>query len=398
MFAEIQGGVKTGIALSNPTNQDASISYSFTDGSGQDFGEGSFTLAAHHQMESFFDEGRFALPSSLVGTFSFSSSSPVTAIGLRTTVNQRGEVLTTTLPVSDLNHGFGGTELPIPQLGNAENWTIQIVLVNPGDALLVGTMQFFGPVSGTLSMHPTKVIVDNVSDSIVHYAIPPHGAFQIRPRPAQSSVRPGSVRIFPDPTSAVPSCLGIFSYMKDDSTVSSVSIAALPAAKASRMYVESSGVFGQPGSIQSLPIVWNSSSEPVRVQLEVLNLEGTPSGMSKSAEIPASGQMVRLVKDLLPQLPASFRGILKITAPLPVTVVGLRARYNKRGDLLVSNTQSFDESMASRTELDFPYFIHGGGYSTQLILLSTGSAHKGSLWLFSQDGTPLPPSILLPNP
>src|SRR5215471_2782275 len=192
MFAEIQAGVKTGIALSNPTNQDASISYSFTDGSGQDFGDGSFTLAAHHQMESFFDEDRFALPSSLVGTFSFTSCNPVTAIGLRTTVNQRGEVLKTTLPVSDLNHGFGGTELPIPQLGNAESWTIQIVLVNPGDALLVGTMQFFGPVSGTLSMHPTKVIVDNVSDSIVHYAIPPHGAFQIRPRPAQSSVRPGS--------------------------------------------------------------------------------------------------------------------------------------------------------------------------------------------------------------
>src|SRR6516162_3059262 len=124
-------------------------------------------------------------------------------------------------------------------------------------------MQFFGSAPGTLAMHPTKVIVDSVSDSIVHYAIPPHGAFQIRPRPEKSSVAPGLVRIFPDPTSAIPSCLGIFSYMKDNSTVSSVSFAALSGAKASRMYIESSGVFGQPGSIQSLPIVWNSSKEPV---------------------------------------------------------------------------------------------------------------------------------------
>ena len=108
--------------------------------------------------------------------------------------------------------------------------------------------------------------------------------------------------------------------------------------------------------------------------------------------------MVRPVKDLLPQLPSSFKGILKITAPSPVTVVGLRARYNKRGDLLVSNTPPFDESVASRTELHFPYFINGGGYSTQLILLSTGSAHRGSLWLYSQDGVPLPPSVLQPNP
>src|SRR5262249_27813913 len=105
-----------------------------------------------------------------------------------------------------------------------------------------------------------------------------------------------------------------------------------------------------------------------------------------------------LAKDLFPQLPSRFTGILKITALSPVTVTGLRARYNKRGDLLVAATPPYDDSTASRTELDFPYFVNGGGYSTQLILLSTGTAHRGSLWLFSQDGVPLPRSILQPQP
>jgi hypothetical protein len=314
-------------------------------------------------------------------------------------VNQRDEVLKTTLPVSPLDSGFGGTELPIPQLENGGSWTTQIVLVNPGDALIEGTVRFFRPGSRTLSTRPTKVVVDNVTGSVFHYSIPPHGAFRMRPQSTQSDVAPGSVRITPALASGVPSCLAIFSYTKSGITVSTASIAALPAAKAFRMYIESLDVFGQVGSIQSLLTVGNPSDEiAVAVRLEVMNLDGTSSNLSTSADIPAGGQMVRLVGDLFPQLRSPFKGILRITAPSPVTVVGLRARYNKRGDLLVTTMPPYDESTASRTELDIPYFITGGGYSTQLILLSTGTAHTGSLWLFSQDGVPLPRSILQPNP
>jgi hypothetical protein len=73
-------------------------------------------------------------------------------------------------------------------------------------------------------------------------------------------------------------------------------------------------------------------------------------------------------------------------------------RYNKRGDLLVTTTPPYDESTPSQTETEFPYFITGSGYSTQLILLSSGAAQKGSLWLFSQEGALLPRSILQQNP
>src|SRR5690349_3731803 len=54
IFAQIQAPVRSGIALANPNEQDTSILYHFTDSFGRDFGAGSFTLAAHHQMESFF--------------------------------------------------------------------------------------------------------------------------------------------------------------------------------------------------------------------------------------------------------------------------------------------------------------------------------------------------------
>src|SRR3954471_14183911 len=44
IFVDINGPVNTGIAIANPLNEDAVISYYFTNSTGQDFGNGSFTL------------------------------------------------------------------------------------------------------------------------------------------------------------------------------------------------------------------------------------------------------------------------------------------------------------------------------------------------------------------
>jgi hypothetical protein len=399
VFTEIQGSVNTGIALANPGVQDADISYEFSDSAGQQVRAGKLSLPAHHQMQSFFNEQPFALSSSLVGTFTFTSSSPVSAVGLRSIVNERSEVLNGTLPVSMPGSGFGGTELPILQLENGANWATEIVLINPGNTTLAGTLQFLGREPGTLSGRPAKVIVDNVTGSAFPYVIPAHGVIQMLPRLAHSKLAIASARIIPTQANAIPSCLAIFSYAKNGITVSTASMPALPAAKAFRMYAESSDVFGHEGSIQSLLTVSNSSNDTATsVRLDLLNLDGTSRGSSMSTDMPPRGQMAKLITDMFRQLPSPFKGILRITASSPVSVAGLRARYNERGDLLVAATPPYDDSTAPRTEFDFPYFIHGGGYFTQLILLSTGSSHSGSLWLFSQDGVPLPQSILQPNP
>jgi hypothetical protein len=106
--------------------------------------------------------------------------------------------------------------------------------------------------------------------------------------------------------------------MKSGITVSTASIAALPAAKAFRMYIESLDVFGQVGSIQSLLTVGNPSDEiAVAVRLEVMNVDGTSSNLSPSTDIPAGGQMVRLVADLFPQLPLRSRASSGLRHPRP---------------------------------------------------------------------------------
>jgi hypothetical protein len=89
--------------------------------------------------------------------------------------------------------------------------------------------------------------------------------------------------------------------------------------------------------------------------------------------------------------------VLKITSPSPLAVAALRGVHNQRCDLLMTALSPFTES-APASEKIFPHFVNGGGYFTQLILWSTGSAQKGSLSLLSEEGTPLPGSNLQPNP
>ena len=93
-------------------------------------------------------------------------------------------------------------------------------------------------------------------------------------------------------------------------------------------------------------------------------------------------------------LPNPFRGVLRVSTSSAggISVVGIRGRYNERGDFLITTTQAIDESRpASTTEQFFPHFADGAGYTTQFILFngSADQASFGSLRFFTQSGQPL---------
>ena len=89
-----------------------------------------------------------------------------------------------------------------------------------------------------------------------------------------------------------------------------------------------------------------------------------------------------------------FQGILRVStaSPAGVSVLGLRTRYNERGEYLITTTTPVDENtQAVPAELVFPQFADGGGYTTQFILFS-GSANQvsfGALQFFTQSGETL---------
>src|SRR5207249_3432513 len=59
IYAEVDGPVKTGIAIANPGDVDADISFHFADTGGRSFGFGNVTVPAHHQLAAFLNERPF---------------------------------------------------------------------------------------------------------------------------------------------------------------------------------------------------------------------------------------------------------------------------------------------------------------------------------------------------
>src|SRR5215813_12955653 len=186
IYAEISSTINTGIAIANPANQTATITFFFTDSSG-DFGRNGTTIPPNGQIATFLNEAPFNGRSSLTGTFTFSSNIPVSVVALRGRINERSEFLLTTLPVTDLSAAPSTAPIIFPHFAAGGGWTTQIVLVNPTDVPLTGGLEFRDP-SGQ---------VTNAFNNDLSYTIPPRSSFEMETSLASSQVLTGSVRIIP---------------------------------------------------------------------------------------------------------------------------------------------------------------------------------------------------------
>jgi hypothetical protein len=138
-------------------------------------------------------------------------------------------------------------------------------------------------------------------------------------------------------------------------------------------------------------IVNNSFTNGV-VNLELFSLDGINTGLTASITVAGNGHVSQFVHELFPTLSASFRGVLRISSFSSIGVVGLRGRYNERGNFLFTTTPVSNEAGVSSTaELLFPQIVDGGGYSTQFVLFSsiTDQSSSGVVRFTGKDGQAL---------
>jgi hypothetical protein len=64
----------------------------------------------------------------------------------------------------------------------------------------------------------------------------------------------------------------------------------------------------------------------------------------------------------------NFQGVLRVTGSVDFSMIGLRARYNERGDFLIA-TLPPALTGSVQTGGIFPHIVDGGGYSTQIIIV-----------------------------
>jgi hypothetical protein len=394
LFAEIGGRVNTGLAIANPNNQAAAISYYFTDTSGGNFGAGSTDIPANSQIAVFLDQPPFNGGSSITGSFTFSSTRPVSVVALRGLNNERGEFLITTLPITELAPATG--ERIITHFADGGGWGTQVVLVNPTDETMGGTLNFFSQGSASAAGQPLSLTLNGQMANSFPYSIPPKSAARFLTSGAGAATQSGYIRIVPSLNNKTPSGLGMFSFSQGGVTITQAGVPAIAAGAAFRLYVESAGVFLAQGSIQSGIAVANLSTAPVAATCELTNLDGSSTGLTASVSVPATGQIAIFLNQIqgFAGLPATFKGVLRISTPssAAISVVGLRSRVNERGDFLITTTPSVNEDAAATTaESGFPHLADSGGYTTQFILISglKGQASSGVLRFLSQSGQPL---------
>ena len=188
IYAEVNALINTGLAMANPNAQPATVSFFFSGPNGN-FGDGSTTIPANGQIANFLNQSPFNGGSSLSGAFTFNSSVPISVIALRGLTNERGEFLITTLPVADLSAPSTTDSVVFPDFADGGGWTTEVVLVNPGDTVLTGTVQFLNQ-----SGQAATVSVNGQSNSSFAYSILARSSQKLQTSSSAASVASTSVR------------------------------------------------------------------------------------------------------------------------------------------------------------------------------------------------------------
>ncbi len=381
IYAEVNGPVNTGLAIANPNSTAATLTFFFTNSTGN-LGTGTYTIPANSQVAKFLNEAPFSSPSTFTGTFTFTSTVPVAVIALRGLTNERGEFLITTLPVVNLADSASTSAYAFPHFADGGGWTTQVILINPGDTVLNGTVQFIDPFGVA-----TSVVVSGQSANTFNYTIPVRSSLKLATSGSSPNTVSGSVRVTPTGGTAAPPGLAIFSFRSGGITVSEAGVPAGEASTSFRLYAEAAG------AVQTGLAIANTTSSVATITLELNKLDGTSSGLTGTLSIPGNGQKAIFLNEVpgLTSL-ANFQGVLRLSSAANIAVTGLRGRYNERGDFLITTTPPVKESSGTSTATAyFPHIVDSGGYTTQFIVFSgrAGQTSAGTLRFVAQSGAAL---------
>src|SRR6266850_935690 len=197
--AQRTSAVRSGLALANPNDEAATVSFFFTDSNGQDVLAGTTSIPANGQIAGFLDELPFNGSSSFAGSMTFSSSKPVAAVALRGLLNERSDFLITTLPVVELASNTSAASAVFPDFADGGGWATEITLVNPTDSQIAGALQF-----ADQSGRPMSVTINSETRTSFNYVIPARTTRQFLSSGGSATARVGAVWLVPDDKNAAP--------------------------------------------------------------------------------------------------------------------------------------------------------------------------------------------------
>ena len=381
-------GTDIGLAIANPGNGPATISFSFTNTDGTDIGSGAYVLPAGKQFASYLEQTPWNVPLGFQGTFTFSSNVGISVVALQLYNNPRNEALITTLPVIDTSIAPSTSPAVLSHFTDGAGWSTSILLVNSTDSPMSGNIQFRAQDGTVLSR-----TANGQTSTSFSYTVARRSSFKLQTA-GTLDFQSGSVTVSPNGGTHTPVSLAVFSFANSDGTV--LTQAGVPSNSGTtfRMYVEATPGLSAAGTYSTGFAIANTTSSGGAVTFDLYNADGLPMGLSETHPIAPFGQIAGFLSDIFPSLTLPFQGVLRVTtSTAAISVVALRIRYNERPhEFLMTTTPPTDEAAATTTsEFDFPEVANGGGFTTQFILFSgtNGQTSNGNLLFINSDSSPL---------
>jgi hypothetical protein len=396
IYAENEGPVQVGVAFSNPNPQAVTLSFFFTNSSGVNFGSGNTIIPANGQIAAFLGESPFNAPAAFRGTFTFNASAPVAGFAVRGYVNEMGLFLMPQVPIVEIGNA---SMTSVPYFANGNGCTIffdcrsvrtiatDLILVNPTDNTLSGTITFWGQGAPNSPAQSVAVTIDGQTSSAFDYSVPPRSSRRFPTAGRSDPFQQGSIQITAIGGNQVPAAFAILSTEAETTIIrSQTTIIGNAPASAFRLPVRGfrfGGIFAG-FTTQTGVVITNPSSTPIGVSLDMSSMNA-----STTVTVPARGQIKITPQEHL-QLSNGYEGVLRISSSSPISVVGLQNFINQfYGPMAV---EAFDESIPRPSDLVFPH-LAVGNYRSSLLLFKTSESQSSvaTIRFFSPTGQPLDP-------
>ncbi len=379
--------ISTGFAIVNQGDGDATLALKLRDGVGWTLAQGTIRLARGAHMAKFLDQlaPDFVMPPSFIfdglGSLEITSDQPVSVLALRLTINQRGDLLMTTTPIADLGKPALAGMLSFPQIADGGGYQTTIILMNTSNTAENGVVRFYGNDGAALAV---RLANGGAAGSQFQYTIPAGGFVRLVTDGSPAEVDAGWAQLTPDVGSTTPVSAAIFSYARGTVLVTESGVAATTATTHARIYLDLTG-----GHDTGLAVV-NPGSAPLRITATAYELDGvTPAGNGPGmVDLAPLGHAAKFAWQFIAGLPEGFTGVLDLRSDDPFAALTLRSLYNERRDFLITTFPVADANQAPPGPLIFPQIADGGGYQTQVILLSTsGAASTVTVSYLGNDGS-----------
>jgi enterochelin esterase-like enzyme len=378
--------INTGIGVVNYGSYAAQITYALRNINGSVVANGQGSLDPGHHFAKFINQlsnvasGLVLPPDLQFASLDITSDQPLSVIALRMTTNQRGESLFTTTPVADLNLPAANTSIYFPQLADGGGWTTSLILMNASGSEEKGSLDILDNNGLPLVVHQTA----GATASSFRYSIPSGGAFRFQTDGSSEGQKAGWVRLVPDSANTTPVGSGVFGYNPANVLVTESGIPSALSTTHARIFVDLTQNHNTGLAIANL------NAAAANVTIQAFQADGV-TAVGKSQRIlplASSGHDAKFADQLFSDLPANFTGILDISAPTPFAAITVRSLFNEREDFLLTTFPVADTTQPAPYPIVFPHIADGGGYVTQFMMISPGSAAKTSLIMYNESGIP----------